>query len=279
MPLDDEERTPAAGPRLRQQPIGGLVVEMGERGPARPGQHCALNDAVVNERVVHDHVVAAQEMADHGDVGRMAADQDDAVLGAVQTGQRPLELAVHRPLARDRAARRDRGAVAVDRRLGRRGDLGMTVEADIVVGGEIDVAAPVDRGFGAGDPLVDAKERVGDAEKIRGLADHSDLFEPVELGHLDPRSRLGCASIGDRRPLRRRRGQPVEQLGLCLGRQTEEVAPLAQGAIPPPPASLQPTKRSPPPHRPRSAPPARPHRRPWAASTRRRRAAPRSMRR
>ena len=83
--------------------------------------------------------------------------------------QRLFELAMHRPLAGDRAARRDRGAVAVDRRLRRRGDPRVAVEADVIVGGEIDVGAVADHGFGAGDPLMHAKERVGDAEIIRRL--------------------------------------------------------------------------------------------------------------
>ena len=117
MPLDDEQRMPVARARLAKQPIGGFVVEMRKRHPPRPGKHRALNDAVVDQRIVHDHVVAAEQMADHRDIRRMAADQGDAVLGAVDARQRVLQLAMDRALAGDRTARRDRGAVAVDRRL------------------------------------------------------------------------------------------------------------------------------------------------------------------
>ena len=108
MALDDEQRAPVARPRLAQQPVGGFVVEMRKRHPAGAGKHRALNDAVVDQRVVNDHVVAAEQMPDDRDVGRMAADQDDAVFAAVDPRERLLELAVNRPLAGDRPAGRDR---------------------------------------------------------------------------------------------------------------------------------------------------------------------------
>ena len=120
VPLDHEQRVAVARTRFAEQPVGGFVVEMRKRHPARAGQDRTLDDAVVDQRVVNDHVVAAEQMPDHGDVGRMTADEGDAVLGAVEAGQRVFELAVDRALAGDRAARRDGGAVAVDRRLAAR---------------------------------------------------------------------------------------------------------------------------------------------------------------
>ena len=87
----------------------------------------------MDQRVVHDDVVAAEQMADHRDVRRVSADQRDAVLGAVDPCQRAFELAVYRPLARNRPARRDRGAIAIDRCLGGGRDPRVAVEPDVIV--------------------------------------------------------------------------------------------------------------------------------------------------
>ena len=81
----------------------------------------------------------------------------------------------------------------------------MAVEPDVIVGCEIDEGAAVDHRLGAGDPLVHAKERIGDAEKIRGFADHADFAKPFQLRrrrggrrcrHSPGRS--GAATRGDR---------------------------------------------------------------------------------
>ena len=74
MPLDDEKCAPMAWAQLPQQPIRGLVVEMRKRHPACTGEHRPLNDTVVDQRIVNNYVVAAEQMTDHGDVRRMAAD-------------------------------------------------------------------------------------------------------------------------------------------------------------------------------------------------------------
>src|SRR5205814_6713943 len=68
VPLDDEERMPAARTRFAEQTIGGFEVEMRKGHPPRPGKHRALNDAVVDEGIVHDHVVAAEQVSDDRDV-------------------------------------------------------------------------------------------------------------------------------------------------------------------------------------------------------------------
>ncbi len=87
----------------------------------------------MDKRVVHDDVVAAEQMTDHGDVCGMSADERDGILGAVNARQRAFELAMHRALARHRPARRHRRAVAVDRRL-RRGDYPrIAVKPNVVV--------------------------------------------------------------------------------------------------------------------------------------------------
>ena len=142
MPFDNEQRMPMARAQLGEHLVGRFVVEMGERHAPRARQDRALHDAVVDQRIVDDHIVAPKQMADHRDVGRMAADQGDAVFGAVDSRQRLFELAMDRALAGDRAAGRDRGAIAIDRRLCRRRDARVAVEADVIVRGEIDVVLP-----------------------------------------------------------------------------------------------------------------------------------------
>ena len=87
LPLDDEERMPAARARFAKQTIGGFVVEMRKWHPPRPGKHRALHNAVVDKGVVHDYVVAPEQVTDHRDVCRMAANQDNAVLGSVNASE------------------------------------------------------------------------------------------------------------------------------------------------------------------------------------------------
>src|SRR3974390_2170578 len=111
MALNDEERAPVARTQLAEQPIRGSVVEMAKRCPARSGQHRSLNDTVVDQRIVNDYVVTAEQMPDHGDVRRVAADQNDTILAAMDPRQCLFQLAVDRPFTRDRTARRDRSPV------------------------------------------------------------------------------------------------------------------------------------------------------------------------
>jgi hypothetical protein len=66
-----------------------------------------------------------------------------------------------RALARDHAARRDGGAVAVDRRFRRLGDTRIAVEREIVIGGEIGDPLATDDRLGAGDAVMDTEERIG----------------------------------------------------------------------------------------------------------------------
>src|SRR6516162_4567576 len=144
MPLDDEKRAPVAWTQLAQQPIGRLVVEMRKWHPACAGQRRSLDDAVVNQRIVNDHVVSTEQMPDHRNVGRMAPDKNGAILAAMYPCEHLLELAVKRPFAGDRATRRDRGPITVNRILGCVGDMGMTVEPEVIVGSEVDVSVIAD---------------------------------------------------------------------------------------------------------------------------------------
>src|SRR6516225_1056668 len=103
---------------------------MRKRHPTCSGQCRPLDDTVVDQRIMHDYVVTAEQMPDYSDVRRMATDQGDTILTSVDPRQHLLQLAVDWPFAGDRTARRDGGAVTVDRRLRCVGDVRMTVEPD-----------------------------------------------------------------------------------------------------------------------------------------------------
>ena len=126
-------------------------------------------------------VAGPDDVADDADVGRVAADHDDRVLGAEEARERLLELAVQRLLARGDAARRDRRAVALDR--GVRGAVHRRVarEAEVVVRREVDHLAAVDHRRVVGDALVDVEVRDVDAH---GLREVEALAERDVLGEL-----------------------------------------------------------------------------------------------
>ena len=81
--LDDQKRAPVAWTQLAQEPICGSVVEMRKRHPTCAGQRRPLNDAVVDQCIVNDYVVTTEQMPNHGDIRRMAADQNDTILAAM----------------------------------------------------------------------------------------------------------------------------------------------------------------------------------------------------
>src|SRR5205807_10199260 len=111
-----------------------------------------------------------EEVADHRDVGEITADEDQAIIGTEELGKSPLELAVQGELAGDDAARRGRGAVLVDRRLGSLGYRGMAGQAEIIVAGEVDQLAAVPADGAAADPVARLEEGQQHAAQI-GRAD------------------------------------------------------------------------------------------------------------
>jgi hypothetical protein len=78
----------------------------------------------VDQLVVKNQILGGEEMADGGDVGGVAADEGDRIVGPVGRGDGPFQLPVHRPLTGNQAAGGNRGAVTVDGLSGRRGNLG-----------------------------------------------------------------------------------------------------------------------------------------------------------
>src|ERR1700736_6581796 len=143
-------------------------------------------------------------------------------------------LAVKRPLAGYRPARRDRGAVAVDRSLRRLRNPRVPIEADVVVGSEVNVGLVADQGFRTGDAFMDAEERIGYVEKFGGLPDQADLAKPFELRRIEPlgggvnRFPGGAARGISPGSDGGSRGQLVDQPRLCLRREAEQVSSQLQ---------------------------------------------------
>ena len=131
--------------------------------------------------VVYDEIGRFHQRGDGRDVGGVPTDKAERGLSLVEVGERALELAVEHTLAGDDAARRDRGAVLVDRGLGGLRYDGVAVEADVVVGGEVEVFAPVDEDLGAEAIFMAAVEGVGEIEALGHFAvlDHRSVAGEV----------------------------------------------------------------------------------------------------
>ncbi|MCY1290861.1 hypothetical protein D9M70_400240 [compost metagenome] len=170
--------------------IGDIIVF--EQPPGRARELDAGKRAVVDELVMDDEVLRAHQAADGGDVGQVAANETDGGIDAVETRDLFFERHMHRPLSGNEAARRGGDAKGADRipRLGQH--LRMAVEAEVVVGGEVDQLSAVDDGGRPGRGLVRAIERIGDAELLARelLGHHLLVFRQIfETGLLPARRR------------------------------------------------------------------------------------------
>ena len=159
-----------------------------------------------------DQVLRAEQVAQHRDVRGVPAHEGDRILAAQEPRQGRLQLAVDRPLAGRRPARRDRGAVPHHRHRRRAGDLGVAREAQVVTGRVVDVVPARDHRAVAGDSLVDAEIRQRQPlgpDAVEPLAERPDLGEVLEPvpRRLDRRCRA-----------RRGRGLVSEAAGLAGGR-------------------------------------------------------------
>ena len=145
-PFRDNEHALVAVADRFQQRIERVEVVVGERAALGLRQLRAHDDAVVGERIVDDEVARAEEGADRRNVGGVPADERQACLLAVVAGERRLERPMDGALAGDQPARRSGDPVAVDR-LARGGpNGGMTIESQIIVGGEVEHSPAVDDG-------------------------------------------------------------------------------------------------------------------------------------
>jgi hypothetical protein len=134
---------------------------------------------LLHQRIMHDQIVAAEQMPDHRNVRRMSATSATQSRSHGGASARS-SLAVQRSLAGNRLAGRDRGAVAVDRSLAAAEIRGCPLRP-IVVGSEADVRLSPIR-FRVGDASWTRKERIGDVEKLRGLPNRRSR-EPLSPTH------------------------------------------------------------------------------------------------
>ena len=88
----------------------------------------------------------------------------------------------------------------------------MAVQPEVVVGRKIYVAFAVDDRLGAGDAVMHAEKRIGDAEKFGCFADHADFLGAFELRYAEPAAiadRAQAAAIGASRRGSLRGGAPT----------------------------------------------------------------------
>ena len=174
--FDGDQHALVAAANLAQQLVQALPVVVRKGAPLRAGKLDALQDAVVDQCVVNDQILGAEQIADAGYIGGMAADEDDAVLDAVKIGQRGLQIALDGAFAGYQAAGGGRGAPAVDGIAGGLADARMAVQREVVVAGKIDVGAAFDQAGGAGNAVMHLEERVVDAHPPRRRLRHQQLF-------------------------------------------------------------------------------------------------------
>ena len=158
---------------------GRVVVVEGAAGGA--GKLDAFENAVVDQAVMDDQVLGAEQRGDGRHVGGMAADEGDAVLDFVEAGNGFFELALDRPLAGDQTAGRSRGAVAVDGFLGGPVDARVSRQPEVVVAGKVDIGFAADHRRGVGDAIVRLEEGILDAQLAGGSLRNGDFLVAWEF--------------------------------------------------------------------------------------------------
>ena len=103
----------------------------------------------------------------------MPAHIDNAVLGVINVGKLLFESTVRRSLARDQAGSRSARAVKTKRFNGRLFERRMSVEIEIVVGGEVEVLHAADRRFRLCNAVVTKEERIENAGTLCNLLLHA----------------------------------------------------------------------------------------------------------
>ena len=127
------QRPPVILPDLVQYLLQFMRVRVLEGETFCAGKKNALQDTVMAERVMEDQVVFVKKMTDGGDIGRMAAHKNHRILDPDMGGQPLFEIPVDLSLSGNEPAGRDGSAVAVERFLCSRNDLGMTGKPEVIV--------------------------------------------------------------------------------------------------------------------------------------------------
>ena len=194
--FDDDQHPAVLVTDVGEQLVERGVVVVRERPARGAGELAALHDAVVREAVVDHQVAFAEQVPDHGDVGGVAADQSDRVLGAEQLRQLELQFAVDGLLAGEQARRRAGAAPSAHRVRHRLGHRGVARHAQVVVAGEVDHLGAVDDRGVAGDAVVDQEVGVLDADR---LAEGEPVGQRLDLLELaDPGLRGDCRRLRER---------------------------------------------------------------------------------
>jgi hypothetical protein len=152
----------------------------------------AVDDRGVVERVGDDRVVLAEQGLEQAAVGVEARAVEDRVLGAEEGRDRRLELLVAVLGAADEAHARQAVAAIVEGGAGRRGDLGVRRQPEVVVGAEVQHLATAGGdvgGLGRGDdPLVLPQASVPDLgqrlrEHVLGVGVHGRGYTRARPPH------------------------------------------------------------------------------------------------
>ncbi|MCX4198805.1 hypothetical protein OMR07_27835, partial [Methylobacterium organophilum] len=130
-------------------------------------------------------------------------------MSSKRASERLLEADVPRPLTRHDAARRRGGAVSLDRLPGGVAHPRMAVQAEVVVGREVGEALLVDPRHGPGLGVVDAEERVAQADQIGRLALELQLAVARQVLEVLRRRLAGGRGRLDGGRARRRAPEPV----------------------------------------------------------------------
>ena len=70
-------------------------VVVGEGEAPGAGERDSLQDAVMDQFIVKDEILGAEQMADGGDVGGVSADQNNGVVYAISFGDSLFEFAMN----------------------------------------------------------------------------------------------------------------------------------------------------------------------------------------
>jgi len=203
----------------REERLERVEIVMREIAPRRARELGADHDAIMDQRIMDDEVLRAEKGRDGRDAGGMAGIEGDAILGGVIAGQQRLEVAMRLTFPGADPAGRDRAAIGRQRRFPRGADFRVPVQAEIIVGGEIDHLAIADHRSIAGAPAMKAiigniqRAELGEFALELDLLVLRQRFEPDIVSRHGRRG--GGLARGRRRHLAHHAQKPVEIAALA----------------------------------------------------------------